>query len=156
MHLFHDALVSFAESWVIKMKKKIGIILLVVCIGILLIETFQQEREQNIETFNINVQTESEMKNEVIIATFIQDIREIVQKYYEKKILRDVVVYNYETTVLEVKKLDDGLIQIKFGVTPQIGAHNPVGYDEVTYTINSTGNKKIVDYQHMKSNLINE
>lgn len=37
-------------------------------------------------------------------------------------------MYNYETTILEVEKLDGGLFQIKFGVTPQVGAHNPIAF----------------------------
>ena len=52
---------------------------------------------------------------------------------------------------MDIKKLDDGLIQIKFGITPQVGAHNPIGYDELTYTINSSGKKQFTDYQHVKN-----
>lgn len=52
---------------------------------------------------------------------------------------------------MDIKKLDDGLIQIKFGVTPQVGAHNPIGYDELAYTINLSGKKQFTDYQHVKN-----
>lgn len=44
----------------------------------------------------------------------------------------------YETDILEVEKTN-GLISIRFGVTPQIGAHNPLGYDELLYSIDSSG-----------------
>lgn len=37
--------------------------------------------------------------------------------------------------ISDIYKKKPGLIQIKFGTTPQVGAHNPVGYDEITYTI---------------------
>lgn len=48
--------------------------------------------------------------------------------------IKDVTVYNYETAILEVEKLDGGLIQIRFGITPQVGAHNPIGYENKVIT----------------------
>lgn len=122
----------------------------------LVIGIFCRKKEQNIETFNVNVQTKQGIKDELIIAVFIQNIRKLVEEYYAQNLSEDVIVYNYETTILTVEKLDGGLIQIKFGVTPQVGAHNPVGYDEVTYAIDSSGNIQAVDYQHIKSDGVDE
>lgn len=53
--------------------------------------------------------------------------------------------------ISDIYKKKSGLIQIKFGTTPQVGAHNPVGYDEITYTIDSGGNKEFIEYQHIKN-----
>lgn len=36
-------------------------------------------------------------------------------------------------------------------VTPQVGAHNPLGYDELAYRVDSSGNKELVAYEHLKS-----
>ncbi len=138
------------------MKKKVLLILLLICVGMLIIGILIRKREQNVQTFNVNVQKEQGIKDELIIAVFIQNIRKLVEEYYSRNLSEDVTVYNYETTILEVEKLDGGLIKIKFGVTPQVGAHNPMGYDEVTYTINSSGNIQTVDYQHLKSNGVDE
>ena len=138
------------------MKKNVLLILLLICVGMLIIGIFSRKKEQSLETFNVNVQTEQGIKDELIIAVFIQNISKLVEEYYAQNLSEDVTVYNYETTILKVEKIDDGLIQIKFGVTPQVGAHNPIGYDEVTYTIDSNGNIKTVDYQHIKSNLVDE
>ena len=135
-----------------KMKRNVLFILLLICVGLLLIGIYSRKIGQSIETFNVNVQTEQGIKDELIIAVFIQNIRKLVEEYYAQNLSEDVTVYNYETTILEVEKLDGGLIQIKFGVTPQVGAHNPIGYDEVTYTIDSSGNIQTVDYQNIKSN----
>ena len=135
-----------------KMKRNVLFILLLICVGLWLIGIYSRKIGQSIETFNVNVQTEQGIKDELIIAVFIQNIRKLVEEYYAQNLSEDVTVYNYETTILEVEKLDGGLIQIKFGVTPQVGAHNPIGYDEVTYTIDSSGNIQTVDYQNIKSN----
>lgn len=138
------------------MKKNVLLILLLICVGMLIIGIFSRKKEQSLETFNVNVQTEQGIKDELIIAVFIQNIKKLVEEYYVQNLSKDVTVYNYETTIWEVEKLDGGLIQIKFGVTPQVGAHNPIGYDEVTYTIDSSGNIQTVDYQHIKSNGVDE
>ena len=60
------------------------------------------------------------------------------------------MVYNYEIEILEIEK-NNGFISIKFGVTPQIGAHNPLGYDELTYSIDYAGNGKLTKYEHIKN-----
>ena len=122
----------------------------------LIIGIFSRKKEQSLETYNVNVQTEQGIKDELIIAVFIQNISKLVEEYYAQNLSEDVTVYNYETTILKVEKIVGGLIQIKFGVTPQVGAHNPIGYDEVTYTIDSSGDIKTVDYQHIKSNGVDE
>ncbi len=131
------------------MKKNILLILLLIGIGILIVGISNSKEEQDIETFNVNAQTEQEIKDEIIIAAFMQNIRQVVESYYTQNMSRDVTVYDYETTILDVEKTDGGNIQIKFGVTPQVGAHNPIGYDEIIFTIDANGNKKIVDYQHI-------
>ena len=48
------------------------------------------------------------------------------------------------------------MISIKFGVTPQIGAHNPLGYDELAYAVDVNGNKILTQYRHIKSFVVPE
>ena len=50
------------------MKKSIFCIFLLIYVGILIIAIIGQKRELNIETFDIDAQTEQEMKDEIIIA----------------------------------------------------------------------------------------
>lgn len=134
-----------------EMKKDIVYLLLIICTAILLTEMIGTKREQSIPTFNINAQTEQEIKDEIIIAAFIRDIEKSVQHFYTQNLSKNVIVYDYETSIISAEKLDGGLIQIKFGVVPQEGAHDPVGFDVITYTIDSGGTKQITDYQHIKN-----
>ena len=120
-----------------EMKKDIVYLLLIICTAILLTEMIGTKREQSIPTFNINAQTEQEIKDEIIIAAFIRDIEKSVQHFYTQNLSKNVIVYDYETSIISAEKLDGGLIQIKFGVVPQEGAHDPVGFDVITYTIDS-------------------
>jgi len=89
------------------------------------------------------------------LAVFIENIEKAVKEYYKYNLSRDVAVYDYETDIMDIKKLNGGLIQLKFGVTPQVGAHNAIGYDELTYTIDSSGQKQFTDYQHVKNYSVN-
>lgn len=134
-----------------EMKKDIVYLLLIICTAILLTEMIGTKREQSIPTFNINARTEQEIKDEIIIAAFIRDIEKSVQHFYTQNLSKNVIVYDYETSIISAEKLDGGLIQIKFGVVPQEGAHDPVGFDVITYTIDSGGTKQITDYQHIKN-----
>ena len=106
-------------------------------------------KQSSQEAFSVSAVTEDEIKDELIIVVFMKSIRKHVQDFYSELYAGEVVVYNYETDILEVTKSND-LITIKFGVTPQIGAHNPLGYDELVYTIDSSGNGQMIEYEHIK------
>lgn len=134
-----------------EMKKDIVYLLLIICTAIVLTEMSGTKRGQSIPTFNINAQTEQEIKDEIIIVAFIRDIEKAVQHFYTQNLSKNVIVYDYETSIISAEKLDGGLIQIKFGVVPQEGAHDSVGFDIITYVIDSSGTKQITDYRHIKT-----
>lgn len=58
--------------------------------------------------------------------------------------------------IIAVLEKANGLISIRFGVTPQIGAHNPLGYDELLYAIDSSGKAQLTEYEHIKDYTIPE
>lgn len=129
-------------------KIMIPVVLLLILSGILSGVSWKGKQDQ-VETFSVSAVTENEIKDELIVAVFIESIRKHVQDFYSELYTGEVAVYNYETDILEVKK-SNGLITIKFGVTPQIGAHNPLGYDELIYTIDSSGSGRMIEYEHIK------
>lgn len=131
------------------MKKiMIPVVLLLILSGILSGVSWRGKQDQ-VETFSVSAVTENEIKDELIVAVFIESIRKHVQDFYAEFYTGEVAVYNYETDILEIKK-SNGLITIKFGVTTQIGAHNPLGYDELVYTIDSSGSGRMIEYEHIK------
>ncbi|MED9903018.1 MAG: DUF3888 domain-containing protein [Lachnospiraceae bacterium] len=111
--------------------------------------------------FNVNAVTKEEICQELIIALFFEDITGHVQAYYKancpsaagacNSFTPDAcspTLYLYETEILSIHK-KNGLIAIQFGVTPQTGAHNPAGYDKLTYVIDSAGKGRLTDYKHV-------
>lgn len=108
---------------------------------------YQYSKQEEKETFNINATT----TEEIIIALFIENIAKDVQKFYSQYYLGEIAVYIYEADVLEMKKEDTNSITVKIGVTPQVGAHNPLGYDELSYAVDARGNITLKNYEHVKT-----
>lgn len=115
-----------------------------------------KRRQDFVQTFSVSAVTEEEIKDELIIAVFIDGVRKYVLDYYSEFYARQIAIYNYETVILETEKTGDGLINIKFGVTPMIGAHNPLGYDEILFSVDSAGHGQLVKYEHIKDYTIPE
>ncbi|MFG6383580.1 MAG: DUF3888 domain-containing protein [Lachnospiraceae bacterium] len=130
------------------MKKCYFIFLLLL---ILLFLFIYKKKQSIVETFDVNATTENKIKNELIITWFMEDITNAINNFYLEYYTGEIEVYEYEIVILKVKKVDNGKILIKFGVTPQIGAHNPLGYDVLLYVVDSVGNKELLQYEHKES-----
>lgn len=138
------------------MRRKLVPLTTLVLLLAFLLGVCWKERQDSVETFNVSAVTEEEIKDELIVAVFIESITTHVNNFYSEFYSGQIAVYNYETAVLEIEKTDHGLITVKFGVTPMIGAHNPLGYDELTYSIDSAGKGRLENYEHIKSETIPE
>lgn len=133
------------------MRKYLPAIILLIFLLFLLTGVNEKKKGHLMETFSVSAKTEEEIEDELIIALFIEDIRNEITSFYSGYYSGMIMVYNYETLILELEKNDNNRISIKFGVTPQIGAHNPLGYDELQYLVDSEGNKILAEYQHIKN-----
>ena len=108
-------------------------------------------RNSTIETFNADAATKEEITDELVIALFIEDITNAVTNFYSEYYSGEIAVYDYEIEIVDIGKKEPGFISVKFGVTPQVGAHNPLGYDELVYRVDSSGSKKLAGYEHLKT-----
>lgn len=95
--------------------------------------------------------TKEEIKDELVIALLIEDITKEIKRFYSEYYSGEIAVYNYEVIIVDIGKKEPGFISVKFGVTPQVGAHNPLGYDELVYRVDSNGNKELAGYEHLKN-----
>lgn len=117
----------------------------------LLFNAYGKSKNLILETFNINSTSKEEVTSELVIAFFIEEITNEVTDFYSEYYSGEIAVYNYEVTIVDIGKKETGLISVKFGVTPQIGAHNPLGYDELLYHVDSGGNKSLAEYEHLEN-----
>ena len=120
---------------------------LLILLAFLLFNIFNRNGNSTIETFNMDAATKEEITDELVIALFIEDITNAVTNFYSEYYLGEIAVYDYEIAIEEIEKKEPGFISVKFGVTPQVGAHNPLGYDELVYRVDSSGNKELEIYQ---------
>ena len=132
------------------MNKKLFFAILLILLSIMLLAIHDKKKPEGIQTFSVDAVTEDEIKDDLIIALFIESVTKNVNHFYSEFYSGQIAIYNYEIDVLELVK-NDGYISLKFGVTPQIGAHNPLGYDELTYSIDSDGNGKLTKYEHINN-----
>lgn len=124
--------------------------ILILSLGVLLI-AYGKKRQDAVETFHVSATTEDEIKDELIIALFIESITNNVNTFYSEYYIGQIIVYNYETIIVAIEKTENRSISVKFGVTPMVGAHNPLGYDELLYKIDYAGKGKLVQYEHIKN-----
>ena len=131
-------------------KYSVIAVISVLSLGVLLI-AYVKRRQDAVETFHVSATTEDEIKDELIIALFIESITNNVNTFYSEYYMGQIMVYNYETIIVAIEKTENSSISVKFGVTPMVGAHNPLGYDELLYKIDYAGNGKLVQYEHIKN-----
>ncbi len=124
---------------------------MLILLTFLLFNFSNRSRKSSIETFNVNSTTKEDITDELIIALFIEDITKEIADFYSEYYLGEIAVYNYEAAIVDIEKKETGFISVKFGITPQVGAHNPLGYDELTYRVDSGGNRELIGYEHLKN-----
>lgn len=122
----------------------------ILSLGVFLI-VYGKKRQDTVEAFHISAITEDEIKNELIIAIFMESITNQVNMFYSEYYSGQIMVYNYETNIVEIEKNENGLIYVKFGVTPMVGAHNPLGYDVLLYSVDYAGKGKLIQYEHIEN-----
>lgn len=134
------------------MKKNRGFtVCFLILSAFILFSVYGKNKNTIIETFNVHASTKEKITDELIIALFMTEITDEITHFYSEYYSGEIEVYNYEVTIVDIEKKEPGLISIIFGVTPQIGAHNPLGYDELSFFVDSIGNKKLSDYEHLKN-----
>lgn len=132
-------------------KLKNQSILILILSVIFLIETiFYLHKEVTSSTFNINSTTKSEITDELVIALFRNNIITDSNTFYDHYFSTQLEYFNYDFKIKDISKRDS-YIYITFKTTPMIGAHNPVGDDEITYKVDVFGNKSLDKFVHKKS-----
>lgn len=128
------------------------ILILLSCILLLEIIFFLRQKNNIIPSFSYKATTEAEIKDELIIALFMNNIVADSNTFYNNYFSTELEYFNYEFKIKDINKQSaPPYIYITFGITPMIGAHNPVGYDEITYKVDVFGNKMLENFTHIKT-----
>lgn len=138
---------------VMKHNKKWQFFVIIILSGILLFEmVYYLQKKYTLLTFKQYQTTESETKDELIIALFMDNIEADSSKFYNNYFSESLGYINYEYKIKDIKKEGDPMnIYITFEGSPIVGAHIQVGDDEITYKVDVFGNKTIEKFVHKKS-----
>lgn len=136
-----------------KHNKKWQFIVIPILSGILLFEmVFYLQKNHTLPTFSYGANAESEIKDELIIALFMDNIIADSSKFYDNYFSDELGYVNYMFKIKDIKKQGEPLrIYITFETIPIIGPHVPVGKDEITYKVDTLGNKTLENFTHEKS-----
>ena len=134
-------------------NKKWKFIVILIMSGILLFEmVLYLQKNRTLPTFKQYQTTESETKDELIIALFMTDIEADSSKFYDGYFSESLGYINYEYIVKDIKKEGDPMnVYITFKGSPIVGPHIEVGDDEITYKVNASGDKTLESFVHKKS-----
>lgn len=97
----------------------------------------------------MNNLSQNNLKDELILSLLNSYITSAINQYYNQYFNTELEVYNYENEVLDITSLN--YLTVRIGVSPQIGAHNPVGYDRLTYIVDASGTAILQTYEHLAS-----
>jgi hypothetical protein len=136
-----------------KHNKKWQLIVILILSGILLSEiVLYLQKNYTLPTFGQYQTTESETKDELIIALFMDNIISDSSKFYNNYFSESLGYINYEYKIKEIKKEGNPMyIYITFEGSPIVGAHIQVGDDEITYKVDVFGSKTLDKFVHKKS-----
>lgn len=136
-----------------KHNKKCQFIVILILSGILLFEmVFYLQKNHTLPTFRYGPTTESETKNELIVALFMNNIETDSSKFYDQYFPDGLGYIDYEYKIKDIKKEGEPLnIYITIEGTPIVDAHIPVGEDVITYKVNPSGKISLERFIHKKS-----
>lgn len=77
-------------------------------------------------------------------------IQDYFNQYFGQALSEQIQLYNYEMSIIEMKKEDDKPSTVKIKVTPMIGAHNPVADYELVIVVENTGDVIIESFKILK------
>lgn len=98
-------------------------------------------------------QPAKESKEEIVMDMFftllLPKVQDAVSNYYSEEYTESPTVYPYQIKITNMER-SGFLFSVTLEVTPVLGAHNPVGTDQLTFTIDP-GETKLKEFKHMES-----
>jgi|GEM_PF-4805695 len=92
----------------------------------------------------------SDNQHELILTVFLPELQKASDDFYSEHLSDNPCLANYSCKIINLKNSDNGYY-VKFGITPYLGPHCPVGYDEVEYFISNSGTITLLSFFHKKN-----
>lgn len=110
---------------------------------------FRSIHTDTLETIPV-LQESKPLENTALVRLFIDAIQEQSNLFYEPYYTVNPTIVDYWTTVKSIEE-NGPQIYVTFSTLPYIGPHDTIGEDEITFSINRSGEIAMVDFKHLKS-----
>lgn len=135
----------------IKLRTMLGIACLMICVLPSTGNIGKPEAKEYPVTDSLTSDWNSMPLSDVaLISSYLSHIREACRDYYIQRDEEIPTVSWYYVTLKELKAASlsaNPTVHITFTLMPYVGAHNPVGIDEVTFAASHTGQITLVEYR---------
>ena len=142
----------------IKLRTILGILCLVICILPTTKNISRSEAAENTPTdYPVTLDWSSLPLSDVaLVNSYLSHIEEASRNFYTDRGDQIPTVSWYYVTLKELKADTQDLnptVHITFTLMPYVGAHDPVGVDEVTFAASYTGQITLVEYRRMEDSV---
>lgn len=105
--------------------------------------------QKKVETLATEAVSGEDLKSQAILALLYNNIEADLSAYYNQYFTVPLEYFLYEMKLMHIQPARPGYEMI-VGVTPVIGPHDSVGYDELTYVVDYAGNLTLKQHNHVK------
>lgn len=87
---------------------------------------------------------------QLLVRTYLPDMKAASDNFYKEYFTIAPTIVDYGTHIKDITK-QNGLSEVTFISNPYIGPHDSVGADEITFTVNQWGDRKLEKFNHIIS-----
>lgn len=98
-------------------------------------------------------ESKEELMMDLFLSLLLPDIQKAVSNYYSDFLTQSPMVYPYQIKILNMERTNGYrgyMFLVTLEVTPVVGPHNPVGKDQLTFSI-TPGRVNLKNFKHIET-----
>ena len=95
-----------------------------------------------------------ELMMDLFLSLLLPDIQKAVSNYYSDFLTESPIVYPYQIKILKMERTNGYrgfMFSVTIEVTPVVGPHNPVGKDQLTFSISAGSGVSLKNFKHIET-----
>ena len=99
-------------------------------------------------------ESQEELMMDLFLSLLLPDIQKAVSNYYADSLTISPLVYPYDIKILNMERTNHYrgfLFSVTIEVSPVVGAHNPVGKDQLTFSIAAGSGVSLKNFKHIET-----
>ena len=98
--------------------------------------------------------SKEELMMDLFLSLLLPDIQKAVSNYYSDFLTESPIVYTYQIKILKMERTNGYrgfMFSVTIEVTPVVGPHNPVGKDQLTFSISAGSGVSLKNFKHLET-----